>query len=204
MLLKRLRPSIWLPSIMVAWGIVMTLMGLVQNYHGLLIARIFLGIAEAGLFPGVVFYNTMWYTRYEVQVRQAIFFSAASVAGAFSGLLAYGISFMDGVGNLAGWRWIFILEGMATVLVAILAFFVVVDYPETAKFLTVEERAFIAYRLKYDGNDATTSVGSTRARVAQDDHLSFKYVKAAFADWQIWLNIIIYCKVHRSQVMRVV
>ena len=54
MLLKKLRPSIWLPSIMVAWGIVMTLMGIVQNYHGLLIARIFLGVAEAGLFPGVV------------------------------------------------------------------------------------------------------------------------------------------------------
>jgi len=53
MLLKKLRPSIWLPSIMVAWGVVMTLMGIVQNYHGLLSARIFLGVAEAGLFPGV-------------------------------------------------------------------------------------------------------------------------------------------------------
>lgn len=105
MLLKKLRPSIWLPSIMVAWGVVMTLMGLVQNYHGLLAARIFLGVTEAGLFPGVVYYNTMWYCRYEVQVRQALFFSAASVAGAFSGLLAYGISFMDGVAGLAGWRW---------------------------------------------------------------------------------------------------
>lgn len=53
LLLKRLRPSVWLPTIMVAWGIVMTLMGIVQNYHGLLIARIFLGLTEAGLFPGV-------------------------------------------------------------------------------------------------------------------------------------------------------
>lgn len=53
MLLKKLRPSRWLPTIMVAWGLVMTLMGLVQNYHGLLIARIFLGVTEAGLFPGV-------------------------------------------------------------------------------------------------------------------------------------------------------
>lgn len=77
----------------------MTLMGIVQNYRGLLAARFFLGFAESGLFPGIVFYNTMWYCRYEVQIRQAIFFSAASVAGAFSGLLAYGISFMDGVGE---------------------------------------------------------------------------------------------------------
>lgn len=99
-------------------------MGIVQNYHGLLAARIFLGVAEAGLFPGVsslilfqkvesvqltivqvAYYITMWYCRYESQMRQATFFSAASVAGAFSGLLAYGISYMDGVGNLAGWRW---------------------------------------------------------------------------------------------------
>lgn len=53
LLLKKLRPSRWLPAIMVAWGIVMTLMGIVRNYHGLLIARIFLGLTEAGLFPGV-------------------------------------------------------------------------------------------------------------------------------------------------------
>ena len=53
LLLKKLRPSVWLPTIMVAWGIVMTLMGIVKNYHGLLIARIFLGLTEAGLFPGV-------------------------------------------------------------------------------------------------------------------------------------------------------
>jgi sugar phosphate permease len=60
LLLKRFKPSIWLPSIMVAWGTVMTLMGLVKSYHGLLIARLFLGVAEAGLYPGVAYYLTMW------------------------------------------------------------------------------------------------------------------------------------------------
>ncbi|KAK6003707.1 hypothetical protein QM012_009478 [Aureobasidium pullulans] len=189
MLLKKLRPSIWLPSIMVAWGIVMTLMGLVKDFNGLLIARIFLGVTEAGLFPGVVFYNTMWYCRYEVQVRQAYFFSAASVAGAFSGLLAYGISYMEGVGGLAGWRWIFILEGLLTFVVAIVAYFVLVDYPETASFLTVEERAFVTYRLKYDGQDANTEHGY---RVAQNNRSDKKFLFAAFKDWQIWVNVVVY------------
>ncbi len=92
LLLKKLRPSIWLPTIMVAWGTVMTLMGIVQGYHGLLIARIFLGVTEAGLYPGVAYYITMWYVREEGQFRQAMFFSAASVAGAFSGLLAFAIA----------------------------------------------------------------------------------------------------------------
>lgn len=95
LLLKRLRPSIWLPSIMVAWGTVMTLMGIVQDFKGLLIARLFLGVTEAGLYPGVAYYITMWYCRTEAQFRQAMFFSAASVAGAFSGLLAYAIAVSD-------------------------------------------------------------------------------------------------------------
>jgi MFS family permease len=91
----------------------MTLMGLVQSYKGLLVARFFLGVTESGLFPGVAYYITMWYCRHEAQLRQALFFSAASIAGAFSGLLAYGIAHMDGVGNLAGWRWIFILVSLS-------------------------------------------------------------------------------------------
>jgi MFS family permease len=90
---------------MVAWGIVMTLMGIVKSYHGLLTARIFLGIAESGLYPGVAYYITMWYVREEGQLRQALFFSAASIAGAFSGLLAFAIAKMNGVGGLEGWRW---------------------------------------------------------------------------------------------------
>ena len=87
-MLKRFRPSIWLPTIMIAWGVVTTLLGVVQNFSGLVAARFFLGLAEAGLFPGVAYYLTAWYPRYDVQVRLAVFFSAASIAGAFSGLLA--------------------------------------------------------------------------------------------------------------------
>ncbi|KAF2631609.1 MFS general substrate transporter [Macroventuria anomochaeta] len=189
LLLKKLRPSIWLPTIMVAWGIVMTLMGIVQNYHGLLIARIFLGVTEAGLFPGVAYYITMWYCRHEAQFRQALFFSAASVAGAFSGLLAFGIAHMDGVGNLEGWRWIFILEGILTVVVATLAYFTLYDFPETASFLTEEERAFIVFRLKYQGASNETVNG---IRVAQDDTFQWKFVKSAFLDWQIWTSIWVY------------
>ena len=70
----------------------MTLMGIVQNFKGLLIARLFLGVTEAGLYPGVAYYITMWYCRDEAQFRQAMFFSAASVAGAFSGILAFAIA----------------------------------------------------------------------------------------------------------------
>ena len=90
---------------MIAWGIVTVCTGTVQDYHGLLIARIFLGLAEAGLYRGVAFYLSTWYAPEDLAFRQGLFFSAASIAGAFSGLLAYGISHMDGIGGYAGWRW---------------------------------------------------------------------------------------------------
>ncbi|KAL6871315.1 major facilitator superfamily domain-containing protein [Trichoderma novae-zelandiae] len=193
LLLKKLRPSRWLPLIMVCWGVVMTLMGIVQNFHGLLVARLFLGVTEAGLFPGVAYYLTMWYCRHEIQLRQALFFSAASVAGAFSGILAFGISKMDGVGGLAGWRWIFILEGIATVLVAALAFFLLHDFPETATFLTEEERAFVVYRLKYQGQVQISADGETeQAQVAQAEEFKWEYIRQAFTDWQVWVNIFVY------------
>ncbi|PON22746.1 major facilitator superfamily transporter [Trichoderma gamsii] len=193
LLLKKLRPSRWLPLIMVCWGIVMTLMGLVQSFQGLVVARLFLGVTEAGLFPGVAYYLTLWYCRHEIQFRQALFFSAASVAGAFSGLLAFGISKMDGVGGLAGWRWIFILEGIATVLVAASAFFLLFDFPETASFLTEEERAFVIHRLKYQGQVQLLADGTAnQAQVAQAEEFQWKYVWQAFTDWQIWVNIFVY------------
>lgn len=83
---------------MIAWGTCTVCLGVVNNYTGLLIVRIFLGVAEAGLYPGVAYYLTMWYCTSEMALRQGLFFSAASMAGAFSGLLAYAIAKMDGVG----------------------------------------------------------------------------------------------------------
>jgi MFS family permease len=128
----------------------------------------------------------MWYQREEMQFRQALFFSAASIAGAFSGLLAYAIDNMDGVAGVAGWRWIFILEGIATVLVAAGSAFLLHDFPETAGFLTEEERAFVVHRLKYQGQ----VVGGRR--VAQAEEFRWRYVWDAFLDWQVWVNIWVY------------
>lgn len=196
-ILKVLRPSIWLPSIMIAWGIVMTLMGIVQGFTGLFIARLFLGVTEAGLFPGVAYYLTQWYRRGEMQFRQAMFFSAASIAGAFSGLLAFGIAKMDGVGNLEGWRWIFILEGIVTVIVAIASFFLLYDYPDTATFLNERERLFVIHRLKYDQNSADTSDsdgenGRAHISVPENHDHGWKYFWSAFKDWQIYPHLLLY------------
>lgn len=178
MAMKRFRPSIWIPAIMIAWGVCCTLMGIVTNYGGLLAARSALGIAEGGLFPGITYYITMWYRRHECGLRMAIFFSAATAAGAFGGLLARGIVEMRGIGGLAGWQWIFILEGLLTTVIAVIALFVMKDYPATAKFLTEAERNEVQARLKRD-------------RSSLADEFDMKYFWAALKDWKIWVHMFI-------------
>ncbi|CZT05389.1 related to allantoate permease [Rhynchosporium agropyri] len=179
MVLKRWRASMWFPIMMLAWGITMTLTGLVKDFKGLVIARVFLGVAEAGLFPGVNYYITLWYCRRECAFRAAIFFSAATVAGAFGGLLARGINEMDGLGGKDGWAWIFILEGLLTVIVAIIAFWAMADSPATASFLNAEEAKEVSLRLSHDNDDLAS-------------HYDAKFMKAAFVDWKIWVQSVAY------------
>src|SRR5271170_3958081 len=85
----------------------MVTMGLVHNLAGLVVARVFLGLFEAGFFPGTAFYLSCWYRRTEHCFRLALFFSMATMAGAFGGIFAFGIGKMAGVGGKAGWSWIF-------------------------------------------------------------------------------------------------
>jgi MFS family permease len=131
--------------------------GLVTSYAGLAIVRAFLGLIEGPMFPGIVLYLSYFYTREDLAVRVAFFFSTASVSkrptkkiwshltsiqlsGAFSGLLAAGIENMNGMGGKAGWSWIFILEGIFSVLIGIIAFFLIPSSPRDSKFLTDAEK----------------------------------------------------------------
>jgi hypothetical protein len=91
---------------------------------------------------------------------------------------------MDGVGGYGGWRWIFILEGLVTVIVGAIAFFVIYDFPETASFLSPQERAWVVKRLKYQGCSGTSKY------VAEEQQFSWKFVRDAFTDWQIYLALI--------------
>lgn len=193
-LITKFRPSIMLPATMILWGIVITLTSLVQNYHQLIVLRLLLGMTEAALYPGVVFYLTKWYTKKDLQFRQAMFFAGASAAGAFSGLLAYGISFMNGIAGLKGWRWIFIIEGLFTVVVAVCILFITYDYPETAKFLAEEERAYIIYRLSHDfDEDIPIDPQIAEEVYNRKDKVALKAaLKAAFTDWQLPCHILVH------------
>ncbi|TFK86776.1 MFS general substrate transporter [Polyporus arcularius HHB13444] len=184
LVLKKFRPSKWLPGITLVWGLIMTLMGLVKTYPQLVGTRICLGVAEAGLFPGVVYYLSLWYPRHMLQYRVGVFFGGATLAGAFSGLLAFGISFMSGTAGMLGWSWIFIIEGMATVVVGVVSFFILVDFPHTATFLTPEERAWVVHRKKYDNSS-----------VGEEEHFELRHIWETLLDWQVWAHILIYMSI---------
>ncbi|KAF7356463.1 High-affinity nicotinic acid transporter [Mycena venus] len=179
--LKRLRPSIWLSFLMLLWGVMMTVQGLVHNFGGLVGMRWMLGTFEAGLFPGVNYYLSCWYKRSEFGIRAAIFFSAATVSGAFGGLLAAAISNMEGVGGKPAWAWIFILEGLATVLAGAASFWIIQDFPDTAKFLTEAERTVVIRRLQSD--DQFSAAG---------ENLKWKYIWKSLLDWKTWVGMAIY------------
>lgn len=98
-----------LPTLVVSWGIVTTLQGLVHNYGGLIAARFFLGLTEGAILPSLVAYLSTFYPREVLGKRLAFFFAATSLAGAFSGLLASAILNMEGIAGQRGWQWVFIL-----------------------------------------------------------------------------------------------
>ncbi|KAI0672890.1 major facilitator protein [Trametes maxima] len=170
-LLKRFGPHVWLPLCMLLFGLITILQGFTQSFGGLVTARFFLGLAEAGFLPGCCYLITMWYKREEVQKRFSFFHSSATLAGGVGGLLASAIGEMDGIRGYHGWRWIFILEGAFTVVVALLAYFVVPDFPEDARWLNDGEKAAVKARLYDDiGNPGS------------EDPLTFKAVVAALKD----------------------
>ncbi|KAJ8482249.1 hypothetical protein ONZ45_g15021 [Pleurotus djamor] len=143
--IKRVGANRWIPILVCLWGVVTTLTSLVHSFAGLVVVRMCLGIL----------YLSTVYKRHELQLRVGIFYASASLSGAFGGLLATAISKMDGIGGLAGWRWIFVLEGIATVLFGLIAAVFLPGSIETAKFLSEEERVFALQRFRMD--DVTAS-----------------------------------------------
>lgn len=103
--LKRLGPSTWFAFLLCSWGTISMCLGAVQNFAGITAARFMLGVFEAGLAPGLAYYISFWYRANERSIRLAFIYSTATLAGAFGGLIAYGISHLNQKAGLSGWRW---------------------------------------------------------------------------------------------------
>ncbi|KAL6247440.1 hypothetical protein RBB50_005786 [Rhinocladiella similis] len=148
MVLARTKPSLFLPSIMIAWGAISVAVKGIHSLGGLIAFRIALGFLEAGFFPGVMLVLSCWYKPSELSKRIALFYTGTILAGAFGGLLAGGIiDGMDGVGGVRGWKWLFIIEGLGTVVCGFVAYLLLPDYPTNTKWLSEEERKLATTRL---------------------------------------------------------
>ncbi|KAJ5263564.1 hypothetical protein N7478_011169 [Penicillium angulare] len=180
-LLKKFKPHVWLPLCMFGFGLVMVCQGLVQNWGGLMATRWFLGVFETGMFPGCFYLLGMWYKRSEAQKRFSFFFSSTTLAGAFGGILAYGISKMSGDRGYNGWRWVFIIEGCITCVAAFILFFCMPDFPEDSKWLTDEEREFVQAKLAKD-------VGKSAHHV----NIGLRQVLDVFKDYKIIIGGFMY------------
>ncbi|KAJ3098016.1 hypothetical protein HDU97_004376 [Phlyctochytrium planicorne] len=179
-ILSRTSPSVWISRIAVTWGICAACLGAVNNYPGILSVRLLLGLCEAGLVPGITYYCSFWYRKEELASRIALWFGGASLATAFSSLLAYGIQLnLDGQGNLPAWRWIFIIEGLPTILLGIATYFVLPNQPGTSTFLTEREREIAVNRLKLDV--------STRDTRDDGNHFNLKELTKVVLNPFVWV-----------------
>jgi len=146
LVLRRAGGGRFLPFIMAVWGLITTFTGFVKTFEGLCASRVLLGLAESAYIGSVMLYLGFFYTEFELVARVGIFYSGNALAGAIGGFLAGGLSQIKFRGY-NGWPWIYFVEGVLTVVLAIAAFSILPNTPETAKFLTREERILAVERM---------------------------------------------------------
>jgi len=146
-LLERIGARRWLARIMVSWGLVCIATAFVFGPYSLYIARGLLGVVEAGFAPGAMFYLMCWFPAADRGRAITIYLSGNSIAVIIGGPIAAGLLAMDGVGGLAGWQWLFILEGLPSVLLGVAAFWWLTERPQVAAWLRPAERDWLAGRL---------------------------------------------------------
>ncbi|TFL07157.1 major facilitator superfamily domain-containing protein [Pterulicium gracile] len=155
LLIRHVGPRLWISTCVLGWGVAQLSMGFASAWGHVAVCRVFLGVFEAGYFPAMTYVITTWYKRNEIQRRLGAFYLTSLLAAGFGSILGYGINGLDGKGGLAGWRWIFILEGATTIFLGLVTCVVVPVFPDQNRFLEPEETKYILQRVDEDRGDAT-------------------------------------------------
>ena len=175
-ILHRVGARVWIARIMVTWGVISAGMMFVESATSFYVMRFLLGVAEAGFFPGIILYLTYWYPAARRARMTALFMSAIALSGVIGGPLSGWImQSFAGVNGLKGWQWLFILEGLPSVLVGIVTFFYLDDSIKQAKWLTSEEKALLERNI-----------------VVENTSKQDLSIRAVFADPRVWLMSLIY------------
>ncbi|KAI0089164.1 MFS general substrate transporter [Irpex rosettiformis] len=174
------KPSLYLPTCMMIWGMISCLTGVTTNFVGALLTRFFLGFVEAAFFPGALFLISKWYTRKELGLRTALLSCGSLISNAFGSLIASGI--LDGMQGKLGhsaWRWLFYIEGALTIFAAFCAIFILPDFPSTSwRWLSPEEVLLAERRMAEDAG--VGDEGETESRGQLHSLIS------AVTDWKVW------------------
>jgi len=152
-ILARIGARRWIARIMITWGVVSTGMMFVSGAAGFYTLRFLLGLAEAGFFPGIIFYFTKWFPARDRARTIAMFMTATLTAGVIGAPVSGVLLAFRGYG-LAGWQWLFLLEGLPAVVLGVVVLFVLPDGPEDARWLTAAEREAVLLRLREDSQNA--------------------------------------------------
>lgn len=177
--LKKITPRLLMTGLCVVWSLTTIFSGFITNIGGLYAARLVLGACEGGLFPGLNLYLTMVYKRAEQARRVSYLFVCTALSGAFGGLLAYLILKMDGVGGYAGWRWVYIIEGLFSMVVAVMVWFGLPNDPSNAYFLNEREKELMRIR------------ADQRAQYMGSEEFSWEEVLITLRDPKLWLRYVL-------------
>jgi MFS family permease len=181
LLMRRVGARLWIARIMIAWGLVSAASMFVNSLTSFYVIRFLLGVAEAGFFPGIIWYLTQWYTRTRRAQIIALFMTAIAVSGVVGGPLSgWILDVMDGVSGMRGWRWLYLLEGLPSVVVGFVVLRYLDDGPKTATWLTPDERALVQRRLDED-EERKQAEGATAHRIGD-----------AFRSGRVWACCAIY------------
>ncbi|GAA5995273.1 uncharacterized protein JCM10292_005069 [Rhodotorula paludigena] len=175
-ILKTVKPSILLPTVVVIWGAIVLANGFIENYASLVAFRLVLGFLESALTPCLFLLLTFFYVRDELALRTSYMFVSAATAGVVGGLIAAGLLKMDGTHGLEGWRWLYIVEGAITIGIGLISPIFIANSPQTAWYLNDRQKLLVKVRTvqsrQYNGNDA----------------FSWAEVRKAFTEPMIWIS----------------
>ena len=152
LILHRMGARLWLARIMLTWGVLSSAMMLIRTPLSFYTLRFLLGAAEAGFFPGVLYYLSEWYPQKHRARAISAFMSAIPVTGLVGGPMSAALLRLSGWHGLAGWQWLFLMEGVPAVLLGTVAFFYLTDRPEDARWLPPEERKWLVGVLAAERN----------------------------------------------------
>lgn len=181
MLLTRVRPSIWIPACEVTWSVLTILLSKCENAKSIYALRFFIGLAESTFYPGMQYIIGSWYRKSELAKRSCIFHVSSAIGTMFSGYLMASVYHLEGVGGYRGWQWLFIVNTIISLPIALSGFFLLPDVPEITRawYLNPRDIEIAKKRMELEG----------RANRAPYTKAKFKKI---FSSWRIYLLCLLY------------